>query len=160
MYLTFINKSTVHQLLFRKALTAPRLLSTKRTTNCYIYRQRDIQRAIIYFDINIYFGILVVSTSVVFDNPSFINSAVQHRVIVIFSLITAMTYEIMTRFFGARVAGKTHSSSSSISLWVEHIGSIYFYSAHLLLGSPLAVPLRLVRYIHVAHLLMWPFNQS
>ena len=29
MYLTFINKSTVHQLLVRKTLSAPRLLARK-----------------------------------------------------------------------------------------------------------------------------------
>ena len=36
-----------------------------------------------YFDINIYFGTHVVSTSVVFDNPWFMNSTVNHRVIII-----------------------------------------------------------------------------
>ena len=84
MYLTFINKSTVHQLLVRKTLSAPRLLSTKRTPTCFVCRQPDLQRAIIYFDINIYFGTHVVSTLFVFGNPWFMNSRVNHRVIIIF----------------------------------------------------------------------------
>ena len=46
MYLTFINKSS-HQFLVPKTLSAPRLLSMKRTPTCYVCRQPDIQRAII-----------------------------------------------------------------------------------------------------------------
>ena len=61
IHLIFINKSTVHQLLVRKTLCAT-FVKHEKTPTCYVCRRPDLQRAIIYFDIIIYFGIHVVST--------------------------------------------------------------------------------------------------